>query len=196
MRKHTSILAAVVLLTATAAFADAETFGVDPAHSVAGFRIRHMMSAVNGKFDDMTGTVRIDRAKPENSAVEFRIKTASINTGVGDRDKHLRSAEFFEVDKYPEIVFKSTKVAPTDTKDLYNVTGTFTMKGVTKQLTLPVQFIGFAKDPWGKERAGFELETTLNRKDYGILWNKALDQGGFLLGDDVKVHINVEAVKQ
>lgn len=193
MKKYAFVLAALVL-TASAAFAD--TFTVDSPHSVAAFRIRHMMSAVNGKFDDVAGTLEIDRANPANSSVEFRVKTASINTGVGDRDKHLRSAEFFEAEKYPEIVFKSTKVTPTATKDLYNVTGTFSMKGVTKQLTIPVQFIGFAKDPWGKERAGFELETTLNRKDYGILWNKALDQGGFLLGDEVKVQINVEAVRQ
>lgn len=196
MKKHTLALVAALILTATAAFADAETFNVDSPHSVAAFRIRHMMSAVNGKFDDVAGTLKLDRANPANSSVEFRVKTASINTGVADRDKHLRSAEFFEVEKFPEITFKSSKVAPTGTKDLYNVTGNFSMKGVTKQITIPVQFIGFAKDPWGKERAGFELETTLNRKDYGILWNKALDQGGFLLGDDVKVQINVEAVKQ
>lgn len=196
MKKFSFVLVAALVLTLTSAFAEAETFVVDKNHSVAGFRIRHMMSAVTGKFEDFSGTATLDRANPANSSVEFTIKTASINTNVADRDKHLRSAEFFEVEKYPTITFKSSKITPTGTKDLYNVTGNFSMHGVTKQITIPVQFIGFGKDPWGKERAGFELETTLNRKDYGILWNKALDQGGFLLGEDVKVQINVEAVKQ
>ena len=95
----------------------------------------------------------------------------------------------------PEISFKSSKVAPAG-KDKFNVDGTLTMRGVTKQVTLPVEFLGFAKDPWGNEKAGFTVETTLNRKDYGIVWNKALDQGGYLLGDDVKIVINLETVKK
>jgi polyisoprenoid-binding protein YceI len=195
MKKFSLILVAALVLTATSAFAEPETFVVDKNHSIAGFRIRHMMSAVSGKFEDFSGTATLDRANPANSSVEFTIKAASIDTNVSDRDKHLRSADFFEVEKYPNITFKSSKIVPTGTKDLYNVTGNFSMHGVTKQVTIPVQFIGFGKDPWGKLRAGFELETTLNRKDYGLNWNKALDQG-FLVGDDVKVQINVEAVKQ
>ena len=196
MRKSSLIFVASLVLVATSAFAQVETYVVDKDHSIAGFRIRHMMSAVSGKFEDFSGTAKLDRGNPANSSIEFAIKVASVNTNVADRDKHLRSAEFFEVDKFPLITFKSSKITPTDTKDLYNVTGNFQMKGVTKQITIPVQFIGFAKDPWGKQRAGFELDTTLNRKEYGINWNKALDQGGLLLGDDVKVSINIEAVKQ
>ena len=193
MKQFRSLLIAA-LFAATPLFA-AETFKIDGVHSLADFRVRHMMSNVTGKFGAMEGTVNLDRANPAKSSVDFTINTSSINTANENRDKHLRSADFFDVEKYPTITFKSTKVTPAG-KDLYNVTGNLTMRGVTKEVTLPVTFLGFAKDPWGNERAGFELETTLNRKDYGINWNKALDQGGFLLADDVKVSISIEAVKQ
>jgi polyisoprenoid-binding protein YceI len=122
------------------------------------------------------------------------VKAASIDTGVADRDKHLRTPDFFDVEKFPEISFKSKSIKATG-KDSYNVTGTFTLHGVTKEITLPVSFLGTVKDPWGNQRAGFSAETTLNRKDYGIVWNKALDNGGALLGDDVKIAINLETVK-
>ena len=130
------------------------------------------------------------------SSVEFHIKAASIDTGnQADRDKHLRTADFFDVEKYPEITFKSESIKATG-KDKYDVTGTLTLHGVSKKVTLPVTYLGQAKDPWGNTRAGFETETTLNRKDYGIVWNKALDSGGVLLGDDVKVDIDLETVKK
>jgi polyisoprenoid-binding protein YceI len=186
---------ALVLVTAASAFA-AETFTVDRAHSNATFKIRHMMSNTTGSFGDFKGTIVVDRENPAKSSVEFTIATTSINTGTEDRDKHLRSADFFDVAQYPEITFKSTKVVPTKTKDVYSVTGNFTMHGVTKQITLPVTFLGFAKDPWGNQRAGFEMETTLDRKDYGLTWNKALDTGGMLLADEVKIAINIEAVQK
>lgn len=193
MKQFRALLIAA-LFAATPLFA-AEAFKIDGAHSLADFRIRHMMSNVTGKFGAMEGTVNLDRANPEKSSVDFTINAASINTANENRDKHLRSADFFDVEKYPTITFKSTSVTAAG-KDQYNVTGRLTMRGVTKEVTLPVTFLGYAKDPWGKERAGFELETTLNRKDYGINWNKALDQGGYLLADDVKVSISIEAVQQ
>jgi len=155
-----------------------------------------MMSKVSGKFADFAGKISADRANPAASSVEFTMKTASIDTGVADRDKDLRSANFFDADKNPEITFKSTKIVPTKKKDVYDVTGDLTMHGVTKRITMPVIFNGFQKDPWGNMRAGFELNTTLDRKDFGINWNKALDQGGFLLQDDVKISIDLEAVKK
>ena len=186
---------ALVLLSAAGAFA-ADAFTIDRAHSNATFKIRHMMSNTTGSFGDFKGTIVADRENPAKSTVEFSIATASINTGTEDRDKHLRSADFFDVAQYPEITFKSTKIEPTKTKDLYNVTGNFTMHGVTKQIVLPVQFLGFAKDPWGNERAGFEIETVLDRKDYGLTWNKGLDAGGMLLSDEVKISINLEAVRK
>ena len=121
------------------------------------------------------------------------LKAASIDTNNPDRDKHLRSADFFDAEKNSEITFKSRKVAATSTKDVYAVTGILTMRGVSRTITLPVTFLGFAKDPWGSRRAGFETHITLNRKDYGINWNKALDNGGTLLSDDVDINISIEA---
>ena len=195
MKNTRLALFALLLLTAASAFA-ADTFTIDRAHSNASFKIRHMMSNTTGSFGDFKGTIVVDREAPTKSSVEFSIASASINTGTEDRDKHLRSADFFDASQFPEITFKSTKIASSGTKDTYNVTGNFTMHGVTKVITLPVTFLGFAKDPWGNERAGFELETTIDRKDYGLTWNKSLDSGGMLLADDVKIAINLEAVKK
>ena len=186
--------ALALALTAATVFAAPQTYVVDRSHSEADFSIRHMMSKVSGKFDDFTGSVSLDRANPAASSVEFTIKTASINTGNADRDRHLRTPDFFDAEKNPEIRFKSTAVAPSKTKNVYDVTGDLTMHGVTKRVTLPVEFLGFQKDPWGHERAGFALETKLNRKDYGINWNKALDNGGLYIGDDITVSINLETL--
>jgi len=173
----------------------AETYNVDKNHSEATFKIRHLMSKVSGKFDDFAGSVTTDGKDAAASSVQFTIKTTSIDTANESRDKDLKSGNFFDVEKYPEITFKSTAIKPTAKKNVYDVTGDLTMHGVTKKVTLPVEFLGFGKDPWGGERAGFSLSTTLNRKDYGINWNKALDNGGYLLGDDVDISVNIEAVK-
>ena len=189
-----TLIALVLILAATSLFAD--SWVVDKAHSEATFKVRHMMSAVSGKFNDFTGTINADQANPAASSVEFTINAASIDTGNENRDKDLRGPNFFDTEKTPQITFKSTKIAPTKTKNLYDVTGALTMHGVTKTVTLPVEFLGFAKDPWGNEKGGFSIETTLNRKDFGINWNKALDNGGVLLGDDVKVAINLEVAKK
>jgi polyisoprenoid-binding protein YceI len=187
-------LFAAIVLTALAALPlRAETFTIDPAHSEVGFQIRHLVSQVRGRFNDFSGTIQLDPKNLPSSSVEFQIKAASIDTNQPDRDKHLRSADFFDVEKFPEITFKSKSIKPAG-KDTYNVTGTLTMHGVSKEV--PVTLLGQAKDPWGNTRAGFETATTLNRKDYGIVWNKALDNGGALLGDDVKVEINLETVKK
>src|SRR6202165_599780 len=184
-----------VALMSTAAFAAAESFVVDKYHSEATFTIRHLITRVSGRFNDVSGSINVERSNPTLSSVEFTIKTASIDTGVAPRDNDLRGPNFFEVDKYPEITFKSTSIKPSGKKDVYDVTGPFTMHGVTKIITIPVEFLGFAKDPQGKERAGFVAHTTLNRQDYGIKWNKALDNGGALLGDDVDITVKVGAVK-
>jgi len=191
--KFRTLAAAAFLLATSSLFAD--TFVVDKVHSEATFQVRHMMSKVSGKFDDFSGKINIDRAKPSASSVEFNIKAASVNTGVADRDNHLRTAEFFDAARCPELTFKSTSIAATKKKDVYDVTGDLTMRCVTKHITIPVEFNGFGKDPWGNERAGFSLTTTVNRKDYGINWNKALDNGGFLLSDDVTINVNLEAQK-
>jgi polyisoprenoid-binding protein YceI len=197
MKLNRSVFALALALTAAPLFAaDApagEVYTVDKAHSSTEFKVRHMVSNVTGRFGDFDASINLDRAKPSNSSVEFTIQATSINTGNEGRDKHLRSADFFDVEKFPTITFKSTAVKPSGTKDVYDVTGNLTMHGVTKQITLPVSFLGFARDGRGTPKVGFELETTLNRKDYGIVWNKTLDEGGVLLGEDVKVSVNIEA---
>ena len=172
-----------------------EAWGVDKAHSSASFKIRHIMSNVTGSFSDLDAAINIDRAKPQNSSVEFTIQTASINTGNANRDNHLKSPDFFDVEKFPTITFKSKSIKAKSKTD-FDVTGDLTIHGVTKTVTLPVSFLGFGKDPRGNEKGGFEIETTLNRKDYGIVWNRAIDEGGVLLGDDVKVTIELEVGKK
>ena len=169
----------------------ADTFVVDPVHSDASFQIRHFVSNVRGRFTDFSGTIVGDPAKPEAATVEFTVKTASIDTAQTKRDGHLRSADFFDAEKFPEITFKSTKIKASG-KDKYDVTGNLTMHGVTKPIALVVTNLGSAGT--GKDaKFGFEATATLNRKDFGIVWNKALDNGGYMLGDDVIVSINIEA---
>ena len=191
--KFKSMFIALIAVAALPLFAD--TYTIDKDHSEATFQVRHLVSRVSGKFEDFTGSINLDPKNPAASSVEFKIKTASINTGVTDRDQHLRTPDFFDAAKYPEITFKSTSIKPSGKKDVYSVTGNLTMRGVTKQVTLPVEFLGFGSDRWGNDKAGFALTTTVNRKDYGINWNKALDNGGVLLGDDVDISINLEAQK-
>ena len=188
-------LAAVVIAGGPAVAVAADTYVVDKTHSEALFTIKHLMSRVTGRFSDLSGSIAVDVANPAASSVEFTINAARIDTNAADRDKDLRSPNFFDVEKYPTISFKSSKVTPAG-KDKFTVEGSLTMHGVAKQVSLPVEFLGFGKDPWGNDKAGFAVETVLNRKDYGLNWNKALDQGGFLLGDDVKVVISLEAAKK
>ncbi|HEY5611891.1 MAG TPA: YceI family protein [Thermoanaerobaculia bacterium] len=179
------------LILALASPAPAETWTVDKAHSDVGFKVRHLVSNTTGTFRDFDGVFELDREKPTASRVAFTIKTSSIDTAVPDRDKHLRSEDFFDAEKHPEITFRSTKIRPTG-KSSYVVEGLLTMRGVTKAVSLPVSFLGFIKDPWGNEKAGFETSVRINRKDFGIVWNKALDAGGALLADEVNVTINLE----
>jgi len=173
----------------------AETFVIDKGHSEVGFQIRHMMAKVRGRFNEFEGRIQADRARPEASSVELTIQAASIDTANASRDKDLRGADFFDVEKYPTITFRSTRVTPKG-KDSYDVAGTLTMRGVSKEVTLPVTFLGFMKNMRGVEAAGFETAVTLNRKDFGIVWNRALDAGGVLLGDEVYVSINLETRKE
>jgi len=188
-------LGLLLLAAAASPLLAADTYAIDKNHSDVSFQIRHFASKVRGRFTDFTGTIQADTAKPETSSVEFAIKTSSVDTGNADRDNHLRTADFFDAAKYPDITFKSTKITPTG-KDTFDVTGTLTMRGVAKTITIPVAYLGSAKDPGGNERASFELATKLNRKDYGINWNKALEAGGFMLSDDVDVTIALETVKK
>jgi polyisoprenoid-binding protein YceI len=189
----TRIIVLAAALAASPALA-AETYEFDKSHTTVAFQVRHIFTMLGGKFQDFSGTIRIDRAKPEASSVEFTIKADSIFTNDAKRDAHLKSPDFFDAPTHPTITFRSTSMKPNG-KDSWLVTGDLTMRGMTKPVTLPVTFLGEGKDPWGNEKVGFETSTTLNRKDYGINWNKALDQGGVLVGDEVKVQVSVEANK-
>jgi len=190
--KILTLAAAVALSTPALA---AESYAVDTSHATVLFQVRHFMSQVSGKFEKFDGTIRIDREKAENSSVTFTIQAASIDTNEARRDEHLRSGDFFDTTTHPTITFVSTSVKPAG-ENTYDVTGDFTMRGVTKRITLPVKLLGEMTDPWGNHRVGFEIATSLDRKEFGISWNKVLDQGGYVLGDDVKVSINLEAVRQ
>ncbi len=193
MTKTRFALLAAALTAASPAVA-AETYQFDKGHTTVGFEVRHIFTNVGGRFADFSGTIEVDRAKPENSTVEFTIQAKSIDTAEAKRDEHLRSADFFDVANHPTITFKSTSLK-TAGKDSWLVTGDLKMRGVTKTVTLPVTLLGEGKDPWGNEKMGLETSMTLNRKDYGLNWNKALETGGVLVGEEVKVQIAIEANK-
>jgi polyisoprenoid-binding protein YceI len=189
MVRKTLLTLGVALALTAPAFAD--TYAIDRNHSEAAFQVRHILTKVRGTFRDFGGTINFDKAKPENSSVEFRIKTGSIDTGVQKRDDHLRSPDFFDAANNPEIIFKSTKIVAKGNNH-YDVTGDFTMHGVTKQITLPVTFLGEQKFMKGA-KAGFETALTINRKDYGLTWNRTLESGGVLVSEEVEIAINIEA---
>ena len=176
----------------TATTTPTRTIQIDKAHSEATFQVRHLLTKVRGRFVDFAGTIEFDETRPEQSSVSLTIQAASIDTNEAQRDQHLRSADFFEVDKYPTLTFTSSRIAQA-AGGTYAVTGDLTIHGVTKVVTLNVGYMGVAKDPWGNAKFGFEAETTINRKDFGLSWNAALETGGFLVGDDVKVSVSVQA---
>ena len=171
------------------------TFAIDKAHSEVAFQVRHLITKVRGHFSDFEGAIAFDEAHPETASVSLTINATSIDTSEADRDKHLRSADFFGVDQFPTITFKSRRVT-SKAATQFDVIGDLTIHGVTKEVTLPVTYLGTATDPWGKLRAGFEAETTLNRKDFGLNWNAALETGGFLVGDEVRLSFQIQAVAQ
>jgi len=168
------------------------TFAIDKTHSEAAFQVRHLISKVRGRFADFDGTVVFDAEHPEQSSVTFTIQAASVDTSTPDRDAHLRSEDFFAVDKYPTITFTSHRVSPKG-KDTFEVAGELTMRGVTRPIVIPVSYLGMATDPWGNQKVAFEGEVTLNRKDFGLNWNAAIEAGGFLVGDEVKVSMSIQA---
>jgi polyisoprenoid-binding protein YceI len=172
-----------------------DIYEIDPVHTNVGFSVKHLViSNVHGKFKDFSGKIIFDDKDPGNSSVTGTIKTASISTDNEDRDKHLKSADFFDVEKNPEIIFNSTKVEKQG--DKYQVTGNLTVKGVTKQVSFPVEVSGPIKDPWGNMKLGIEFSLKINRQDFGVSWNKALETGGFVVGDDVTIEVSAEATKK
>ncbi len=171
------------------------TYQLDASHSRVGFIARHAMIAkVRGSFDQVDGKATIDGANPSNSTLEVTIQAASIDTRDANRDGHLRSADFFDVEKYPTITFKGTEFNIVDDETV-EVTGDLTIKDVTKSVTVPFEFGGAAVDPFGNSRIGFEGQVTVNRKEWGLTWNAALETGGVLVGEKVVLDLEVSAVK-
>lgn len=173
------------------------TWQIDPAHSSANFSIRHMMIAkVNGGFQKMSGSLRLDRANPSNSSIEAVIDAASIDTREPQRDAHLKGADFFDVEKHPTIAFKSRKVERTGDES-YQITGELTIHGVSREVRLDVEAPDAeVKDPWGNVKLGASAVTKIRRKDFGLTWNAALEAGGVLVGDDVAITLDLQFVKR
>jgi polyisoprenoid-binding protein YceI len=180
---------------ATAVLQDiAGDYTLDPAHSRLGFSARHaMVATVRGSFTEFSGTAHVDTATPANSKVQVSIVANSISTGNEQRDGHLLSGDFFETEQYPDITFTSTDV--TRDGDEWTITGDLTIKGVTHSIAVPFEFTGSAQDPFGNTRIGFEGEATLLRKDWGLSWNAALETGGVLVSDKVKLQFDISAIK-
>jgi len=172
------------------------TWTIDQAHSLAEFSVRHMMvSTTRGQFQNIEGTLQLDESDLTNSKVDVTIDVASLTTRDEKRDEHLRSADFFDVANQPKITFKSTRIEKKKGDD-YLVHGDLTIRGVTRPVVLEAEFNGFGTSPWGQSVAGFEADTEISRKDFGLEWNVALETGGVLVGDKVKIHLEVEAIKQ
>jgi len=169
---------------------------LDPSHSEITFKVKHMMfTNVSGKFDTFQATAESEGENFENARFEFEAETASINTGNGDRDNHLRGSDFFDAEQFPKLTFSSTSFSQKSGDD-YTLTGNLTLHGVTGPVTLDVEFGGLAQDPWGNTKAGLSATGKLNRKDFGLNWNAALEAGGVLVGEEVKLHIELQFVKQ
>jgi len=165
------------------------TWAIDPTHSEVGFVARHLMvTKVRGSFTDVTGTVQVGQDIGD-SVANVTIKTASVSTGTADRDTHLRSADFFDVENNPTMSFTSTEVTEDSLK------GDLTIKGVTRPVEFELDFEGLATDPWGNQKAGFEAETEINRKDFGLEWNVALEGGGVLVSEKIKIHLEIQLTK-
>jgi len=170
------------------------TWKLDPSHTLVEFSAKHLMiTTVKGRFTDVEGFIHADDKNIANSSVEATLKAVSIDTRTEQRDNHLRSADFLEVEKYPEITFRSTRIE--GTKKEFKLTGDLTIRGVTKPVTLDVTFEGQTKDPWGGERIGFSASGKIDRRDFGLTWNVVLEAGGLTVGNDIKINIEVEAVK-
>jgi polyisoprenoid-binding protein YceI len=182
------------LLAGTFAQAEMARYDVDLEHSIVEFKVVHMVvSKTTGHFKDYTGFIEMDPDAGTVKAIEATIKTGSVNTNHEKRDAHLRDADFFDVAKYPTMTYKMKSYKKTG--DTYTAVGDLTLRGVTKEITLVGTFNGVTKDPWGNIRAGFEAEGKVNRKDFDMVWNKTLDAGGLVVGDEVFIKLNIECIK-
>jgi polyisoprenoid-binding protein YceI len=172
---------------------------IDPAHSSVEVAVKHMMfTTVRGRFRDVKGTIELDEQNPAGAVVDVEIAANSLDTGTADRDTHLRSADFLDVEKHPTLTFRSKRVegAMASEGDKFRVTGDLTIRGTTKEVTLDCVFEGTGKDPWGGTRAGIRATTKIDRRDWGLTWNQALETGGILVANDLRIEIEAQAVKQ
>ncbi|MYR47063.1 YceI family protein [Streptomyces sp. SID5910] len=171
-------------------------YAIDPSHTTIGFVARHaMVTNVKGKFLDFTGTLHLDGTAPAESTASLDVTMDSIDTGSADRDGHLKSADFFKTDEFPKMTFRSTKAEALGGDD-YRVTGDLTILGTTKPITIDLEFNGAAKDPFGNERVGFEGKAEILRSEWGLTWNAALETGGVLVSDKIKLNFDISAIKQ
>ncbi|MFF7332592.1 YceI family protein [Streptomyces sp. NPDC090306] len=169
-------------------------YTVDPAHTTLGFVARHaMVTNVKGSFQDFEGTLHLDGGDPSKSTASFDVKMESIDTGSADRDGHLKSADFFKIEEFPTMTFRSTSAEAVG--DDYRITGDLTLLGTTKPLTIDLEFNGAAKDPFGNERVGFEGTAVILRSEWGLTWNAALETGGVLVSDKIKLNFDISAIK-
>ncbi|MFQ5854411.1 MAG: YceI family protein [Anaerolineae bacterium] len=169
---------------------------IDPAHTLLEFSAKHMMfTTVRGRFQEFSGMLDVNEDDLTQSSVEGTVNVASLTTGTDDRDDHLRSPDFFDVENYPTITFKSTRIEPVD-GNRFKLVGDLTIKDVTREIVLDTTYEGPHKDPWGNPRILFSGDTTLNRKDFGLTWNVPLEAGGWLVGDEIKINVELQAVQQ
>jgi polyisoprenoid-binding protein YceI len=195
LRNALASLFLFLLLPSGFALAAPETYKIDPGHSNVGFSIRHFFSKVPGRYKTYEGTIVLDPKDLAKTAINVTIDAGSIDTGLADRDKHLASPDFFDTAKFPKITFVSTEVTATGPKKA-TVKGNLTMKGVTKPVSMEAEILGFSPDPWGGYRGGFEAKTTINRNDFGVSWNKAVEGGGMVLSDEVEIVLNIEGARE
>jgi polyisoprenoid-binding protein YceI len=172
-------------------------YQIDPTHSRLGFAAKHaMVATVRGQFKVYSGEVHLDEEHPENSWAKVEIDVSSVDTGNADRDTHLRTPDFFDIEKHPTITFTSTKVEKVDNDDVYTLIGDLTINGKSNPVAVAFEPTGTSVDPWGNFRAGFEGRATVNRRDWDLAWNVALDKGGVLVSEKVKLEFDIAAVKQ
>ncbi|MEU5277832.1 YceI family protein [Streptomyces asoensis] len=194
-RKDTETTAAATATVSPELAALTGAYTIDPAHSTIGFVARHaMVTNVKGKFNEFTGALHLDGTDPSKSSASIDVTMDSIDTGSADRDGHLKTADFFKTDEFPQMTFRSTAAQALGGDD-YRITGDLTILGVTKPLTIDLEFNGAAKDPFGNERVGFEGKAEILRSDWGLTWNAALETGGVLVSDKIKLNFDISAIK-
>jgi polyisoprenoid-binding protein YceI len=194
MRRSAAISSVFALVIGIAAAAQAANWKVDQSHTTVGFAVSHIFTSVQGRFDRFDGTITFDPEKPESAVVRATVEAASINTNNEKRDKHLRSGDFFDVEKHPTLSFESTSGVTEMKNNRGKLAGNLTIHGVTKPVVFDVTFRGQGKDPSGNVRAGFAASLNINRKDYGLNWNEVLETGGLLVGEEVEIRIDVEGI--